>query len=92
MHNGSSTSALLPYEADALGKQDKYTLVDLSYGMAADNWHFELFADNIFDKRAHLYRYAECDVSLCVASGAGSHIYSVVSRPRTIGIRFGQQF
>ncbi len=92
VHNGSSTSALLPYEADALGVQGSYTLTDLSFGMAADNWHFELFADNLFDERAHLYRYAECDVSLCVASGAGSHVYSVVTRPRTIGIRFGQRF
>ncbi len=92
VHNGNSTSALLPYEADALGVQDSYTLADFAFGMAAEKWTTELFIDNVFDERASLYRYAECDVSICVSSGAGGNVYSVVTRPRTIGIRFSQKF
>jgi outer membrane receptor protein involved in Fe transport len=87
VHNGSSRSALLPIEAEVLGDQDAYTLVDMSFGIGKENWEAELFVDNLTDDRASLYNYSECDVSVC-----GEIVYSVVQRPRTIGLKFTQKF
>jgi outer membrane receptor protein involved in Fe transport len=47
-----------------------------------------LYVSNVFDKRAILDRYAECDVASCGQIA----IYSLPSQPRTIGVKFGQKF
>ena len=78
---------MLPIEAEVLGDQDAYTLVDMSFGIGKENWEAELFVDNLTDDRASLYNYTECDVSIC-----GGIVYSVVQRPRTIGLKFTQKF
>ncbi len=87
VHNGDSTTALLPAENDVLGNSDAYTLVDLSFGLGRDKWSAELFIDNAFDEIARLYRYSECDVTIC-----GGIVYSITTRPRMIGLRFNQKF
>ena len=87
VHNASARTALLPAENDVLGDQDAYTTFDLSFGLAKETWEIELFADNLFDERASLYRYSECDVSIC-----GGIVYGVQLRPRTIGLKFTQKF
>jgi iron complex outermembrane recepter protein len=87
VHNGSSRSALLPAEAAILGEQDAYSIFDFSFGLAKEKWSAELFIDNVFDERATLYRYVECDTSVC-----GPIVYSVTNRPRTVGLKFSQQF
>jgi outer membrane receptor protein involved in Fe transport len=94
VHNGDSRSALLKAESDALGTQDAYTLLDMSFGIQKETWSAELFVDNLTDERAHLYRYSECSVAICAApDGPGSGIiYSVINRPRTIGLKFSQKF
>lgn len=87
VHNGESRSALLPAEADILGDQEAYTMVDASYGFGTDRWSAEVFVDNALDEKASLYRYAECDASIC-----GGITYGVQLRPRTIGLKFSQKF
>jgi outer membrane receptor protein involved in Fe transport len=87
VHNGDSATALLPAENDVLGNSEAYTLVDLSFGIGRDKWSTELFIDNAFDEVARLYRYSECDTSIC-----GGIIYGVTTRPRMIGLRFNQKF
>ena len=87
VHNGDSVTALLPTENEVLGNSDAYTLVDLSFGIGRDKWGAELFVDNAFDEVARLYRYAECDASIC-----GGIVYGVTTRPRMIGLRFNQKF
>ena len=87
VHNGDSATALLPYENDVLGNSDAYTLVDLSFGIGRDNTLAELFIDNVFNEDARLYRYAECDVSIC-----GGIVYGVVTRPRMFGVRVSHNF
>ncbi len=49
---------------------------------------------NAFDERASLYSYAECDVSICGADSdlPDGIVYSVMTRPRLIGIKFSQKF
>jgi iron complex outermembrane receptor protein len=83
----SSRTALLPAENEVLGDQDAYNLVDLSFGVARETWSAELFVDNALDERASLYRYSECDVSIC-----GGIVYGVGLRPRTVGLKFAQKF
>jgi iron complex outermembrane receptor protein len=87
VHQDSSRSALLPFEGEALGDQDAYQLVDVSFGFGREQWSATLFVDNLFDERASLYRYTECDVSIC-----GGIVYGVALRPRTVGLKFSQKF
>jgi outer membrane receptor protein involved in Fe transport len=94
VYQGSSRPALLPEDERLLGgEQDAYTIVDLSASVEKGDWTLELFVDNVFDERADLYRYAQCDEGICAAgAGLGGSTYIVPNQPRTIGLRFGQKF
>lgn len=74
-------------EAQLLGTQSAYTLVDLSTGIANGQYRLELFVNNVFDEVAEVTRYAECANAVC-----GYQAYVVPFRPRTIGLKFGQRF
>jgi outer membrane receptor protein involved in Fe transport len=87
VHQDKSRSALLPFEGAVLGDNDAYQLVDVAFGVEKEKWSAVLFVDNLFDERASLYRYAECDVSIC-----GDIVYGVQLRPRTVGLKFSQKF
>jgi iron complex outermembrane recepter protein len=92
VHNGNSISALLPTEADALGEQESYSIVDFSFGVQRDKWSAEMFVTNAFDERVSLYRYSECDVTICSNPDFGGIVYGIANRPRTIGLKFSQKF
>jgi outer membrane receptor protein involved in Fe transport len=85
---GKRTSDLRTLPANTLGDMPSYTVVDLSAGMEIRNFHYQVYLDNAFDKRAVLNKYAECDVLLCGAIST----YIVPNQPRTIGVKFGQKF
>jgi iron complex outermembrane receptor protein len=90
VYQGSSRSALLPADEQQLGgEQDAYTITDISANAQINSWIVELFVDNLFDERAELYRYAQCDEQICAAY---SSTYTITNQPRTIGIRLGQKF
>jgi len=91
VHNGDSVTALLPSENNLLGDSDAYTLVDMSFGIGRDKWSAELFVDNVFDERASLYRYSECDTSIC-SNPVNGIVYGVTTRPRMYGLKFAQKF
>jgi iron complex outermembrane receptor protein len=69
---------------DILGKIRSSTVVDLFAGYDWQNYSFELFASNVFDKRNELSRFVNC--SICTQTKI------VVGRPRTIGMRAGLKF
>ncbi len=69
-----------------IGKQPAFTTVDLSAGLQWGNMSVELTVNNVFDERAQLYRYAECNTLVC-----GNEPYVITNRPRTIGIRFSHK-
>ena len=73
---------------NGLGQEPSYTLADLSFGIDKGSWHAGLYVNNVFDKRAVLDRFAECDVVTCGSVA----IYNVPNQPRTIGVKFGQRF
>jgi len=85
---GERTSDLRTVAANALGDMPSYAIADVSAGMEVKSFHYEVYLNNAFDKRAVLNRYSECDVLLC---GAISQ-YVVPNQPRTIGVKFGQKF
>ncbi len=87
VHEGLKRTALLEAENDILRDSDAYSLVDLSFGVEKDRWSAEMFVKNVFDENAALYSYAECTVDVC-----GGIVYSVMTRPRTIGLKFSQKF
>jgi iron complex outermembrane receptor protein len=92
VYNGKSRSALLPAESDVLGTQNAYSLVDISFGIAREKWSAELFVDNFLDEHASLYRYSECGVSICTNPLYDGISYSVMTRPRMVGLKFSQKF
>lgn len=74
----------------------RYALVDLAAGVARDPWSAELYVKNLFDARGQLSKSIQCLETTCGdpdgLTAIGGKIYTVVSRPRTIGLRFGYKF
>jgi outer membrane receptor protein involved in Fe transport len=87
VYQDESRSALLPSESAILGPQDAFATLDLSFGLERGAFSYELFATNVFDRRAAVYRYAECATSVC-----GAQTYIVPNDPRLIGLRISQKF
>jgi len=84
---GDSRSALLPFDQGVQGgKLRSYGLWDASVGVTSERFRAELYIDNMLDKRADIARFTQCDASIC------SRAYTITNTPRTVGIRFGQDF
>jgi outer membrane receptor protein involved in Fe transport len=63
------------------------TFLDLAFGIENEKYAVELFLSNATDEDSPLYVTSNCSPQVC-----GGQIYGVQSRPRTIGIRFSQDF
>jgi iron complex outermembrane recepter protein len=87
VHQGSRKVDLRTEAAATFGDLKAYTLADFSVGFKRSNWSVDVFLKNAFDNRAQLARFAECKVETC-----GAEPYTVVTQPRTIGVRFSQEF
>ncbi|MCB1553257.1 MAG: TonB-dependent receptor [Xanthomonadales bacterium] len=87
MHEGKRKSDLRLLERDILGDLGSYELLDLSAGFGKDNWKVELYVKNVTDEAGELFRYAQCAETVC-----GEQTYTVRTQPRTIGVRFSQEF
>lgn len=87
VYQGTSFADLLAADRQRLGEQGSYSITDLSAGFTKDKYTVELFLNNAFDKRAQLYTFAQCATDTC-----GVNPYIVTNRPRTVGIKFGQEF
>jgi iron complex outermembrane recepter protein len=75
-------------ERAILGQQPAYALFDTTFGADKGPYSIELFVNNLFDRRAETYRYAECTESTC-----GQYaVYHGIYKPRLIGLRFSQKF
>ena len=86
-HAGNRRVDLREAETALLGYLDSYSLVDLSAGWGKDNWKIDVFLKNAFDERAQLTRFAQCAALTC-----GYQPYTVYAQPRTLGVRFSQEF
>ncbi|KQY93890.1 TonB-dependent receptor [Caulobacter sp. Root1455] len=87
VYQSGSWTDLRIQEREIIGRQNGYTTADFTAGIARDSWTLEAYIKNAFDKRASLYRYAECIETVC-----GGRTYVVPNQPRLMGIKFGQRF
>ena len=86
-YTGSRTPSLNVSDNDVLGDIPASTFVNLSAGVKKDSYSVELFVSNATDEDAALGVTTECDVSFC-----GPQSYDIRPQPRTIGIKFTQDF
>jgi outer membrane receptor protein involved in Fe transport len=87
LYRGSSWSDLKQEIRDVFGKQDSYTVADFAAGFERNGITVELYVNNAFDERARQWTWAACEESVC-----GVNPYYVINAPRTIGLKFGQEF
>lgn len=71
-----------------LGQQPAYALTNFFLGVEKNGLSVELLVKNAFDRRASLFRYANCGTVDC---GPGA-TYEVIAPPRLIGLQIGQRF
>jgi iron complex outermembrane receptor protein len=87
----SSYADLRLAERALLGKQDGWQSFDFAIGLKPGDWSFQVFANNLFDERASLFRNTQCAEAVCGAPGIGA-VYVTPNQPRTIGIKVGRKF
>jgi outer membrane receptor protein involved in Fe transport len=73
-------------EANIVGMQPAFGLVDLVLGMHDSNTTAQLVVTNLADKRAELTRFAQTNPAV------DNQAYVIPAQPRTIYLKFGQKF
>ena len=95
-YEGERRRDLRPGVNDIYGNLKAYAEVDVSAGIDKGQWSADLFVKNLFDARGQLSKNIQCNESVCGdpddGTAGGGRIYTVVSRPRTIGLRIGRKF
>jgi iron complex outermembrane recepter protein len=86
-HQGGTRSLLLDDEAAAVGGTRGFTTADFSAGINWDNWRFEAFLQNAFDKRGELGRSTFCATAFCAPY---ARTYPI--QPQMFGIKVGYDF
>ncbi len=97
VHVGERRSDMRVLDNDLLGNLAAYTTADLSAGISKNGWTLDVYMNNVFDQRGQLYKFTQCDASICGARDVVSQYpdgqaYTVPTQPRTIGVRFKQDF
>ena len=70
-----------------LGNTGGFVTFDFSAGVKKDNWTFDVFMQNAFDRRGLTTRNTFCSITFCSGS---SRAFPV--KPQFFGARFGQKF
>jgi iron complex outermembrane receptor protein len=73
-------------DANAVGMQPAYGVLDLSSGIERNGVTIQLVVSNVTDKLAQLTRFEQCTIAVCTQP------YAIPIQPRTIMIKFGQRF
>jgi iron complex outermembrane recepter protein len=73
-------------DANAVGMQPAYGVLDLSGGIERNGINIQLVVTNVTDKLAQLTRFEQCTISVCTQP------YAIPIQPRTVMIKFGQRF
>lgn len=104
VHEGSRTTDLRTFENSIIGTMPSQTVFDLSAGIRKNNWTLNLYVKNLFDRRTEYGRYTLCATAVCGNGDpsnnaypappeyANGQVYTVAGQPRTIGLRFSQEF
>jgi outer membrane receptor protein involved in Fe transport len=95
-YEGKRRRDLRPGVNDIFGNMKAYAETDISAGLDKGPWSLDLFVKNLFDARGQLSKGIQCREEVCGDQNGetlnGGKIYTVVSRPRTIGLRVGRKF
>ena len=95
-HEGRRTRDLRLLERELYGDLAATTTVDVAAGIERGPWTAEIFARNLFDERGALGSYINCLETTCGdplnQTTRGGITYTIVNRPRTVGIRVGRSF
>ena len=95
-YEGKRKRDLRPGINEIYGNLDSYAEVDLGAGVETGPWSVDLYVKNLFDVRGQLSKGIQCREEVCGDqlgdTLSGGKIYTVVSRPRTIGLRVGRKF
>ncbi len=86
-YQDSASSALEIADNDIVGDIPSSTFANLAFGLENEKYSVELFVSNVTNEDAPLGISTECATSVC-----GVQPIAVRARPRTIGIRFTQDF
>jgi outer membrane receptor protein involved in Fe transport len=86
IYQGNSWADLRLAERDMLGEMKAFTTVDASFGVSRGHSSLELFITNLLDERGAIGKFGECAPTTCATT------YTQPTRPRTIGIKWGQKF
>lgn len=96
VYEGKRTSDLRLLERAIVGSLPSYTTVDVSAGVTFERWSIELYARNLFDSRGQVTRTVQCGETICGdpdgVTAMGGKFYTVVTTPRTIGLKVGTKF
>jgi len=86
-HEGKRNSDLRVADNLVKGEIPANTFMDVAAGIRNDQYAVELYVSNLTDEDAALYYTSQCATGTC-----GTQNYGVRARPRTIGIRWSQEF
>jgi outer membrane receptor protein involved in Fe transport len=86
-HEGKRNSDLRVADNLVKGEIPANTFMDITAGIRNDQYAVELYVSNLTDEDAALYYTSQCATGTC-----GTQNYGVRARPRTIGIRWSQEF
>jgi outer membrane receptor protein involved in Fe transport len=86
-YQSSRPSILNVEHNDIYGDIPSSTFVDLSFGVSNDKYAIELFLANATDEDAPIYVSSQCEPGSC-----GFQPKGIQFQPRTLGIRFSQDF
>ncbi|MDQ3246479.1 MAG: TonB-dependent receptor [Pseudomonadota bacterium] len=93
---GKRRRDLRTFENALYGNLDSYSLVDAAAGVDRGPWSLDLYVKNLFDARGQISRGIQCTESTCGdpdgVTDIGGKLYTVISRPRTVGLRVGRKF
>jgi iron complex outermembrane receptor protein len=87
MYETSRPSNLDTDDNEILGDIPSRTVFDLSGGIGKDSWALELFISNVTNEDAPIGISTQCTTSVC-----GVQSYGIRTVPRTIGLKFSQEF
>jgi iron complex outermembrane receptor protein len=90
LHQSSSNPELYANQEAATGTLPQFTTVDLSVGVAKNNWNLEIYMNNAFDSRGELNRQSMCADTVNYYCFKNYRVYPV--QPQLVGIKFGNKF
>ncbi|HVJ65448.1 MAG TPA: TonB-dependent receptor [Bdellovibrionota bacterium] len=86
VHTGSAFPDLRIPDRAVIGKLPSSTTFDFTMGVDSGSWRVSLYAKNLFDEDGQNDRFVQCASAVC------TRVYTIPTRPRTIGLKFGQTF